>query len=37
MADPAVEGPAAFERTAVELEMRTSFLLHVIRGTRRIT
>jgi protein-tyrosine-phosphatase/DNA-binding transcriptional ArsR family regulator len=36
MADPALEGPAAFERTAVELEMRISFLLYVIRETRRI-
>ncbi len=31
MADPALEGAAAFERTAVELEMRIGFLLHVIQ------
>jgi ArsR family transcriptional regulator, arsenate/arsenite/antimonite-responsive transcriptional repressor / arsenate reductase (thioredoxin) len=31
IADPALDGPAAFERTAAELEMRVSFLLHVIR------
>jgi ArsR family transcriptional regulator, arsenate/arsenite/antimonite-responsive transcriptional repressor / arsenate reductase (thioredoxin) len=31
MADPALEGAAAFERAAVELEMRIGFLLHVIR------
>ena len=31
MADPALEGSAAFERTAAELEMRIGFLLHVIR------
>jgi protein-tyrosine-phosphatase/DNA-binding transcriptional ArsR family regulator len=31
IADPALEGPAAFERAAVELEMRISFLLYVIR------
>ena len=30
MADPALEGSAAFERTAAELEMRIGFLLHVI-------
>jgi hypothetical protein len=34
MADPSLEGPAAFERTAVELELRISCLLHVIRETR---
>jgi len=31
MADPALEGPAAFERTAIDLEIRIGFLLHVIR------
>jgi protein-tyrosine-phosphatase len=36
MADPALEGPPAFERTAVELEMRISLLLYVIRDTRRL-
>jgi protein-tyrosine-phosphatase len=35
IADPALEGPAAFERTAAELELRISFLLHVIQATRR--
>jgi protein-tyrosine-phosphatase len=30
IADPALEGTAAFERTAAELEWRISFLLHVI-------
>ena len=35
MADPALEGAAAFERTAVELEMRIRFLLYVIREKRR--
>ena len=30
MADPAAEGGLAFERTAVELEMRIRFLLHLI-------
>jgi protein-tyrosine-phosphatase len=34
MADPSLEGPAAFERTAAELEVRIAFLLHVIRRTR---
>jgi protein-tyrosine-phosphatase/DNA-binding transcriptional ArsR family regulator len=34
MADPSLEGPAAFERTAVELELRISFLLYVIREAR---
>jgi protein-tyrosine-phosphatase/DNA-binding transcriptional ArsR family regulator len=36
MADPSLEGPAAFERTASDLEMRVRFLLHVIpeRGGR---
>jgi protein-tyrosine-phosphatase len=33
-ADPSLEDPAAFERTAVELEMRISFLLFVIRAAR---
>jgi protein-tyrosine-phosphatase len=32
IADPAPEGPAAFERTAAEIEWRVSFLLHVIRA-----
>lgn len=31
MADPSAEGPAAFERTAVELEMRIGFFIHLIR------
>jgi protein-tyrosine-phosphatase/DNA-binding transcriptional ArsR family regulator len=31
MADPSLEGPTAFERTAAELETRIAFLLHVIR------
>jgi protein-tyrosine-phosphatase len=35
IADPALESPPAFERTAVELEWRVSFLLHVIREKRR--
>jgi protein-tyrosine-phosphatase len=35
IADPALEGPAAFERTAAELEWRISFLLYVIREKRR--
>jgi protein-tyrosine-phosphatase/DNA-binding transcriptional ArsR family regulator len=34
MADPSLESPAAFERTAVELEMRISYLLHVIHEAR---
>jgi protein-tyrosine-phosphatase len=34
IADPALDGPAAFERTAEELEWRISFLLYVIRETR---
>ncbi len=31
IADPSLDGGAAFERTAVELELRIGFLLHVIR------
>jgi protein-tyrosine-phosphatase len=31
MPDPSLEGPAAFERTAVELELRIGFLLHTLR------
>jgi protein-tyrosine-phosphatase len=31
IADPALEGAAAFDRTAAELETRIGFLLHVIR------
>ena len=34
MADPSLEGAAAFERTATELEMRIGFLLHVINQRR---
>ena len=37
IADPALEGAAAFERTASDLEMRIGFLLHVILAkTRRL-
>lgn len=35
IADPALEGSAAFERTAGELYMRISYLLYVIRESRR--
>jgi protein-tyrosine-phosphatase/DNA-binding transcriptional ArsR family regulator len=34
IADPALEGPSAFERTAAELEMRISFLLYVIQEVK---
>jgi protein-tyrosine-phosphatase len=36
MADPALEGAAAFERTAIELEMRIGFLLHQIRRIQEV-
>jgi protein-tyrosine-phosphatase len=36
MADPSLEGPAAFERTAAELELRISYLLHVIHEARTL-
>jgi protein-tyrosine-phosphatase len=36
MPDPALEGGAAFERTAVELERRIGFLLHVIRQKEEV-
>jgi protein-tyrosine-phosphatase/DNA-binding transcriptional ArsR family regulator len=35
IAEPGREGPPAYERTATELDMRISFLLYVIRETRR--
>jgi protein-tyrosine-phosphatase len=36
IADPSLEGGAAFERTAVELELRIGFLLHVIRRKQEV-
>jgi protein-tyrosine-phosphatase/DNA-binding transcriptional ArsR family regulator len=36
MADPALEAGAAFERTALELELRIGFLLHVLQRKEEV-